>query len=965
MTSPINPAQAALKRFETSEDPTPLEAVSAPSAGIGSAPSTVNTATLYPECPAPSAYTGNSYAVPRAHSPEDSGSSAALKAPVDPIPLLDYPAVLPPPSAPPAEENAPPAEIVLTALQSVVPTFENPEMAISYVNQPIESLIPDYKHVKHEETPIDRLFSNLKREANQKNFTLNPSEPISGTSNIAQLGSAIVDQAIAKTVTAGTSSSLVVQLKEILAEMDLLIAKLHNKNIPKQKKALIEVALRSFCTTYLHSKVAEELYSASTGKPSFHPAILEQIEDLHLFLTKQGAFKPVLEVTTLVAEPLVSAFAQKINIISQLQAIGNAVERFTSESEQLISRLENSVSVCEDLRKSAFIEKVHTACIQRALPNLENRIVSKAIRMQQFPGRLVMFAAELRSLKMNETSFRISITTAIENYFLGTLNPDETTLEKKLELFHHILSGIADRPLKASIAVELLKTLHQMEMSKYEEAARRNTLPENWVSELSKIGDCLTRSGEYVDGEEEPLQLAHLLPSQRESIKNMDLVGRPLLNCLYQKNLAAVDASISSRSKALSRELSLHDKVPLYLEQIAKTAESVSEGTDATNRLFGKVFITRLLHKQFAEELKDAAVSKAATQIEAYHRTGYLPLDIYGDATALHHLETNNGMFTPVGQNALQRQIENLFGKREQIENTRSVVIGMQGNPFNTAAQAALYTAQVETLNWALTMSEDGRSEFIPPPFFVPAPRAVPPTVTVVEAPIEEPVSAPVTVSSEPVIEAPAPAAVASAPVATAVRPEWISVRATDEITINETDNRSFDQLPTEMQLCILSNIVMSQLGSVEQRTLAYLPKEEERDYRSSALRNNARRDYDPLNIARNRLAKIESELPGGDDLRTLAKQALAGYALRNRTFQSKVTLDFLRDRGFGEDGAFLKAVYDQAKAEAQGFDVSEGNLNWAAERWYADTQIASDPIGSLRATRRVAQALERVILSL
>jgi len=862
-------------------------------------------------------------------------------------------------SAPPSDAvpSAPPGDP--RALWLIDPRpIENPFNPSSYLNGTVEAIIPPTRQASHfsklrmfttARTPIETLFSEVKHQFSKPN-TLNPSLTTEPASSISILARAIVDQATQGSLLE-KSTSVLERLHTILESMDQSIARLHLKQISPEQRALIEVALRRACTEQLHDRIKDELLSSQ-----FHPQTIATLENLHNFLTRNDAFKPVIDVKTLVAAPIVSRFTSIIQELSVTEGI-HAPAACWVQIAHFTEHLQELFSVCEDPRKKLVIDKIMQLSLEAALPSLESGIVVKAKINVSTPGSLHLFARELASLKQMELhpkTASVSMVKAITMYFAG-LAPDQATVDKKLEIFHILLSYIPNSGLKAIVAMELLSILHETEIDRYRDAATRNALPSTWVEELSQIADCLTRNGIYAEDGQQPLQLADIIPFQRASINNIDLVGGPLLDCLYQKTLAEVEASISSRSQALSRELSLQDKVPLYLEKIQKVARSVADSTDAANQMFGNVFITRLLHKKFAEELTSAALNKADAQREEFFKTGYLPIEVYGDAIALHNLETNNGQFPSVGQNALQRQIKSLFGTSQEIIWGRDSTLERQAYGHNSPAPISVAKAQVQTFNWALAMSEEGRSEFLPPPFFVPAPRAA-----VVEAPIEEPVA----VSQAPVMEAPAPIVAASSAVETPVRPERVEVRATDTVRINERDPRWFDNLPTEMQLCILSNILMKQIGPVEQSTLAYLPEEEKRDYAATALINNARRDYDPLTIARNRLMRIETELPADSDFRVLAKRALTRHALEHHTFTSDVTLRFLRDRGFGDNQAFLKAVYEQAVAEMQGFEVSQGNFNWAGEHWYADTQ-QGQYLDKVNATRRVAQALERVILCL
>lgn len=687
----------------SSEDPVAPDATTATAVtgGIGAAhASTLATAPLYPFVePAHGAAGGSIYPA----LPETAAKADPISYPVltDPMP------------------SAPPAESILACLADVL-SIQNPEVATSYLNAPIETLIPKYTKVKHGTTTVDTLLSQIKKEANKKGFTLNLSLPVDPASTLGKLGNEIVKLALAGPVTA-TAKPLALatdRLSEILSSMDTLIAGLHNKNIPADKRALIEVALRSFCTQSLHTKIAGEFFR---GSASFHPQILTIMEDLNKFLTKHGAFKPVIDVKTLVAAPVIDWYV-RTTASNSLIPDEDAVEKFEQQKPLFREHLHELFAASADPRKHILMDKLHAICVRKALPELEKSIVTKAIMNVETPGAIETFAAELRSLKVNQSSFEYqgsSYTKLIQQYFDGLSDPAQKTVGKKLDLFNLILSSMTNRALKAVTAIELRDAMIEMEKGRYEAAAASNQLPGSWIQEFNQIADCLTRNGAYADAGQAPLQLDAIIDNSENTANILELINGPLLQKVYGAILASVNSAVQARRTALGHELTLEQKVSVYLEQIGQAITKIVEGTEAPSQLFAKVFMRRFLHNQFAKVLDSAALSKSSAQRDEYLRTGYLPLEMYGDAIALHNLETRNGVFATGRLNALQRQITHIFGTLAEINDMLSVVTGMEGNASNTAAQTSLFAVQRRTLEWAASMLSPDATELAPPPMLI------------------------------------------------------------------------------------------------------------------------------------------------------------------------------------------------------------------------------------------------------
>lgn len=813
----------------------------------------------------------------------------------------------------------------------------------SYLNRPLAEAIPAYKKVKKTNPHLDAALSAVKKEANKASFTLNPSEPLAETHCIATLARAIVHHAIAKTAANSTSDKMSTDqfIAEVLRGLDVEIAQLHHKEISPEKRALIEVALRRNCAEKLVEALKYMLYNtSSSGHAAFDKDIICITENLHSFATRGGVFKPCFDLTALVmnlASAEMETFTERYTetfFSSETRSVSlNLTELNNAYRTYLQGTL---VPDSTDPRTALFIDTFVNKSVGRAENTLQARCIGNALRSRD----LAQFAADLKKLDATIGLLKkIDITHAVEEYFRLMPTASEKTLGKKVELCNRLLARY-ELPVKLEMAKRLLQVLQELEMPAYKTAAASLTLPSTWKSDLQQVLECFTRSGRFAEVKiNEAGELVEVAPMAADAVQpgtgsatEFETINRAFLSPLISAVMRNAEAKIAQREKALStpskaRVLTMQECVPLYLETIREAVEAVAANTQEADRASAKALVEEFLRNACTQRI--TLFPQFQAHKEKFNETGYLPLEVYADAVAVGNLATDNGGLL-MRRNPLQPALNAIFGDATKIGNDIAVIEGQESNPSLTAPQKAVLAAKKQTLAWAREMLRPEATEFIMPPMLI-----LP----------ERPIAAPV---EQVVAVAPTPAPIVAAAVRTAPTVMREDINGTDGIAFDATRTDWFDGLRTEEKICVLSNLFMERMGlegSIERKAREYLAAKKVNVHTS--------------------LTAMETGLRG-DDIKALAQRLLIEYSLRTRTFEENArgTFQKMQDTGLGSNHAFLGEVYNQAVKEADGYEISEGDMSWAGKHWFNDGFSPSkDAVARLHNRKRAIQALMRFIL--
>lgn len=829
----------------------------------------------------------------------------------------------------------------------IKPSADVGAVAETYLHRPLVEVIPSYKKIKKTHKHIDSLLHAVKAQANNASFTLNPSEPLAEDHCVATLARAIVTHVV-KNATASLASDKTTNdafIAKVLKDLDEEIAQLHHKDISPEKRALIEVALRRQCVEKLLGALKDRLRPTSaTGQAAFTPDIISIAEQLYIFATRGGAFKPCFDLSSAVmnlATPEMETFKRAFQgrfFAGVAHTVKADLSRLADDYRVYLQR--TLIPGCTDPRSALFVERFIGESILRAENTLEPLLIGNALRSRD----LARFAADLRKLDaVGSRCANISVPRAVRKYFTLMPFPAEKTLGKKLELCNRLLA-LYEQPEKLRVAQELLAVVHELELPAYTEAAKSQTLPPTWKSDLQAILECFTRSGRSADHRtDEAGELVALAPMDARELApaiqgatELEIINQRLLRPFIDSVLQRMDKEVATKAKALStpsnpRVLSIQARVPIQLSVIPGAVAAVEKNTQEADRASAKAFTEEFLHNACAETLR--ALSNFDAHREAFDRTGYIPLEVYGDAAALYNLATDNGRLL-MRRHPLKDAIEQLLGKDSKIADDIAAIEREETETSLTGEIRALQAKKKQTLLWAREMlRSEGTAFMLPPMSILP----------------ERPVAAPAVA-----VAAAAPAAAAAAAARSAPDVMREDINGTEDISFEATRTDWFDHLRTKEKVCVLCNLYMKRMGpegSIE---------------RGAKEHFTSRGIVDLSRESRAELLAIEKDLKG-EEIKTIAQRLLIEYALRTSTFpeSARATFTKMSENGIGSDAVFLREVYNQAVREADGYEISEGDPRWAESHWFTDsfTFSGGDAVQQLHNRRRVIQALERFIL--
>ncbi len=168
------------------------------------------------------------------------------------------------------------------------------------------------------------IFCYKKKEENTTGFILNPLEKPTEGSSLARLAELIASNAIGETqdtrlqIDLATSRFFPIPLKrftQIFAKMNAAIEELHHKEIAPEKRALIEVALRKRCAELVVEKTKNKWYDIEGTSLTLTKEFVPIMRGLHDFVTRLGAFTPVMDVKAVLARQIEAFVSESIETI--------------------------------------------------------------------------------------------------------------------------------------------------------------------------------------------------------------------------------------------------------------------------------------------------------------------------------------------------------------------------------------------------------------------------------------------------------------------------------------------------------------------------------------------------------------------------------------------------------------------------------------------------------------------------
>ena len=869
----------------------------------------------------------------------------------------------------------PPSTSYLDAINIEI---KNPTQGASYCVGSLEHSIPAYVKKAHTRGVLPQLFSVIKNEANAPGFTLNPlAKPAEG-SCLERLAELIASNAVGETqdtrpqVDLATGRLFPIPLKrftQIFAKMNAAIEELHHKEIAPEKRALIEVALRKRCAELVTEKTKNKLYDLEGTPLTLTKEFLPIMRGLHDFITRSGAFTPVIDVKAVLARQIESFVTESIELIRSQGNPADSVAVISSARDRLVAEL--NALLKEQPEKAAYINGVVNVATEKTILKLQQAVIEHPFRpILAIDAASSTDGVELRKNLLTINALLVAFpgaNTSLTSTVVQSLR-DHPSIKNLDGLLRFAVDLLENTPAaeRASMAKDLRKVVVTLEKPRFVRAAVENKLPESWFADFSKIKSCLFPLAEGTDPTStdtfftkrvylrllRPLteKIEQELQTRRHDLE-IELGHPPTIEEMIR--LCGVDSSVELQK--IEEKVGFLGFRSLRAKRTTRPA-LINSFINDVDELEAQVFLRRYLHNHLAHHLSaEYSSPNSLNELERFQTTGYFPENTFSDAMALQSLATRSGLF---GQrtNFLQQKLTSVFGSPEQIVEQ---LIASRGRVSASEArsQSALLATQIRTLEWALSMQEEGRETFEGPPVAVTHEKKAPPLASEMRAPSAPPKEIPEPAPSAPALTSEAQASIAAAStaadlsIAAPILPrQVIRVRATDRLQIDTSAPDWYQRLPREQRLCLLANVVLKLYGPNERLVEDYLMTE----------------GLDTKRI----LTSLARRLPEETDCQSVAQRILASYALRRDNWDYKKFIDKIRDSGIAAEEAFLQHVYDQSKEELyvgarEIADEPAGQRAWSANHWYRDVFDGTAP-AAIRDRHRenVFQALERHIMA-
>jgi hypothetical protein len=752
---------------------------------------------------------------------------------------------------------------------------------------------------------------------------------------------------------------------QIFAKMNAAIEELHHKEIAPEKRALIEVALRKCCPELVIEKTKNKLYDLEGTPLTLTKEFLPIMRELHNFVTRSGAFTPVMDVKAALARQIETFVTQSIDMIRMQANPADSVAVISSARDRLGAEL--IALLKEEPEKAAYINGVVNVATQKTILKLHNAVAEKPFRpILAIDAASSTDGVELRKNLLTIKALLVAFpgaNTSLRSTVVQSLR-DHPSIENLDGLLRFAVDLLENTPVeeRASMAKDLRKVVVTLEKPRFLRASVGNKLPESWFADFSKIKSCLLPLAEGIDPTStdtfftkrvylrllRPLteKIEQELQTRRHDLE-IELGHPPTIEEMIR--LCGVDSSVELQK--IEKKAGFLGFRSLRAERTTR-ASLINSCINPADELHAQVFLSRYLHNHLAQYLcAEYSSPNSPNELEMFQTTGYFPEETFSDAMALQSLATKKGRFAP-RTNFLQEKLTSVFGSPEQILEQLIASRGLL-SACQASSHSSLLATQIRTLEWALSMQEEGRTTFDRPPVAVTPEKKAPPLVAEMRDPSAPPKEIPEPAPSAPAspLEATSSSGAAdlSIPAPTLPR-KVIRVRATDRLEIDTSHPDWYQRLPIEQRLCLLANVVLKLYGPNERLVEDYLMTE----------------GSDTKRI----LTSLARRLPEETDCQSAAQRILASYALRGRDWDYKKFMDRIRDSGIAAEEAFLQHVYDQSKEELYIGDREiahepAGQRAWSANHWYRDVFDRTAPAAIRNRHREnVFQALERHIMA-